>query len=153
VPMTLNGQGRIPTTLSGVQVLFDGVAAPLIYVSERQISAMVPFGVAGKASVQIQVVYNGVSSDLLQKPVVASAPGIFSADASGRGQAAMTNADGSYNSATNPAAPGSWVTFYITGEGLTEPPGSDGNVAASTANLRLPVTVKIAGRTAQVLYA
>jgi uncharacterized protein (TIGR03437 family) len=149
----LDSQGRVSSNLSQVQVLFDGTAAPLIYVSSTQISAMVPYGLVGKSTTQLQVVYQGASSDPVQKTVAASAPGIFTADSSGIGQAAMTNADGSYNTASTPAAPGSYVTFYLTGEGQTTPPGSDGNIATSTANVALPVTVLIAGRTVQLLYA
>ena len=153
VGFQLDQQGRVATTLSQVQVLFDGNPAPLIYVSAKQISAMVPYGVAGKSTTQIQVVYQGNTSDSFQKPIAPSAPGIFTADSSGQGQAAMTNSDGSYNTSSNPAAPGSYVTFYLTGEGQTTPSGSDGNVATSTANVVLPVTVLIAGRTVQLLYA
>ena len=153
VTAQLDQQGRVASTLSQVQVLFNGTAAPLIYVSAKQISAMVPYGLAGKSTTQVQVVYQGVASDPFQKPVAPVAPGIFTADSSGQGQAAMTNADGSYNTTATPAAPGSYVTFYLTGEGQTNPPGSDGNIASSTANVALPVTVLIAGRTTQLLYA
>src|ERR1017187_647174 len=153
VGFQLDQQGRIANTLSQVQVLFDGSPAPLIYVSAKQISAMVPYGITGKASTQIQVVYQGSTSDSFQKPIAPSAPGIFTADSSDQGQAAMTNADGSYNTSSNPAAPGSYVTFYLTGEGQTNPSGSDGNIATSTANVALLVTVQIAGRTVPLLYA
>jgi uncharacterized protein (TIGR03437 family) len=153
VSTQLDSQGRVATTISQVQVLFDGTSAPLIYASAGQISAMVPYSLVGKSSTQIQVVYRGASSDPFQKPVSASAPGIFTADSSGRGQAAMTNSDGSYNTPSNPAMPSSFVTFYLTGEGQTDPPGSDGFIATSTANVKAPVTVLIAGRTVQLLYA
>jgi uncharacterized protein (TIGR03437 family) len=153
VGLQLDQEGRVANILSQVQVLFDGIPAPLIYVSAQQISAMVPYGLAGNSTTQIQVVYQGNTSDSFQKPIAPSAPGIFTSDASGQGQAAMTNADGSYNTAATPAAPGSYVTFYLTGEGQTSPPGSDGTVATSTANVALSVTILIAGRTAQLLYA
>ena len=153
VGLQLDQQGRVANALSQVQVLFDGNPAPLIYVSAQQVAAMVPYGLAGKSATQIQVMYQGVASDPVQKSVAASAPGVFTADASGKGQAAMTNSDGSYNSLTNAAAPGSWVTFYLTGEGQTNPLGSDGNIATSTANVAFSVAVLIAGRTAQLLYA
>jgi uncharacterized protein (TIGR03437 family) len=153
VGFQLDQQGRIASTLSQVQVLFDGNPAPLIYVSAKQISAMVPYGVAGKSSTQIQVVFQGNTSDSFQKPIAPSAPGLFTSDSSGQGQVAMTNSDGSYNTSSNPATPGSYVTFYLTGEGQTNPSGSDGNIATSTANVALPVTVLIAGRTVQLLYA
>jgi uncharacterized protein (TIGR03437 family) len=149
----LDQQGRIANALSQVQVLFDGTPAPLIYVSAKQISAMVPYGLAGKTSTQIQVVYQGSTSDSFQKPIAPSAPGLFTSDSSGQGQVAMANSDGSYNAASNPAIPGSYVTFYLTGEGQTNPLGSDGNIATPTANVALPVTVLIAGRTVQLLYA
>src|SRR5271157_929993 len=153
VGLQLDQQGRVASVLSQVQVLFDGNPVPLIYVSAQQVSAMAPYGLTGKSSTQIQVTYQGVASDPFQKAIASSAPGIFTSDASGKGQAAMTNADGSYNTSLNPAVPGSYVTFYLTGEGQTNPPGSDGNLAASTANVVLPVNVFIAGRAAQLLYA
>jgi len=153
VTAQLDSKGKVATALSQVQVLFGGTAAPLIYVSEGQIAAMVPYGLVGKSTTQVQVVYQGTSSDPLQKGVTSSAPGIFTADSSGHGQAAVTNSDGSYNTSANPATPGSFVTLYVTGEGQTDPPGSDGNIAASTANVVLPVTALIAGHPAQLIYA
>jgi uncharacterized protein (TIGR03437 family) len=152
VSSQLDAQGRVATTLSNVRVLFDGTASPLIYVSQTVIAAMVPYGVNGSTT-QVQVIYAGVSSDAFQKPVATTAPGIFSTDASGKGQAAINNSDGSLNSAANPATPGSFITFYVTGEGQTNPPGSDGNIAAGTANVTAQVSVQIAGQTAKVLYA
>src|ERR1017187_3481115 len=107
VGFQLDQQGRVANTISQVQVLFDGNPAPLVYVSAAQISAMVPYVVAGKSSTQIQVVYQGSTSVSFQKPIAPSAPGIFTADSSGQGQAAMTNSDGSYNTSSSPATPGS----------------------------------------------
>ena len=101
VGFQLDQQGRIANSLSQVQVLFDGNPAPLIYVSAKQISAMVPYGVVGKSSTQIQVVYQGNTSDSFQKSIAPSAPGLFTADSSGQGQAAMTNSDGSYNTSSS----------------------------------------------------
>jgi len=153
VPLQLDANGKVANTLAGVQVLFDGVAAPLIYVWEGQIAAMVPYGVAGNLTTQIQVVYGGVASNAFQTAIAPSAPGIFTADASGKGQAAMTNSDSQYNTSTHPAAPGEWVTLYLTGEGRIDPPGSDGTIAATTTQIVLPVVVRIAGQVAQLLYA
>ena len=153
VTAQLDSQGRIASTLSQVQVLFDGIAAALIYVSASQISAMVPYEVAGKPSTQIQVTSQGIASDSIQKAVAAATPGIFTADSSGTGQVAATNADGTYNTSANPALPGSYVTFYLTGVGQTNPTSSDGSIAETTANVSQPLTVSIGGKLAQVLYA
>ena len=149
----LDPQGRISTALSGVQALFDGNAAPLIYVSATQIAAMVPFGLSGRTTTKVQIVYQGLASTPVSLQVAQAAPGIFSADASGEGQAAMTNADASYNSPTNPAMPGSYVTFYITGAGQTNPAGSDGTIATDAVNLAKPISVQVGGSSAEVLYA
>lgn len=153
VNLQLTADGTISTTLAGVQVLFNGVAAPLIYVSATQVAAMVPYGMSGQSSAGVQAVFQGNASAVFQTPVARSAPGIFTADASGKGQAAATNADGSLNSSGNPASPGSYVTLYLTGEGQTNPPGSDGHIATAATDLTLPIIASIGGHSAQVLYA
>src|SRR5258708_29819594 len=61
VGLQLDSQARVATTLSQVSVLFDGIPAPLIYVSAGQVSAMAPFGLAA-AFTQVQVSYQGVAS-------------------------------------------------------------------------------------------
>jgi uncharacterized protein (TIGR03437 family) len=154
IPLT-TFQGQIPTTLAGLEVLFDGVPAPLLYVSTAQIAAIVPFSEAGKNGAQIQVVtVQGAPPTCNAQPsFVPSAPGIFTADSSGLDQAAAFNLDGSINGPTHPAAPGSVVSFYITGAGQTNPPLTDGMIATGPANLILPVTATIGGQPAQVMYA
>lgn len=122
--------GKLATTLSGVQALFNGIAAPLVYASSAQIAAMVPYGIAGASTTAVQVAYQGVVSNPFQVIVTAATPGIFSANASGSGQAARANADGSINSSSHPATPGTFVTFYLTGVGQTSPLSSDGSIAA-----------------------
>jgi uncharacterized protein (TIGR03437 family) len=87
-------------------------------------------------------------------PLVPSAPAIFSLDASGSGQARAFNADGTPNSAANPAAAGSTVAFYATGEGQTLPVGVDGQLdGANPPQPVLPVAVTIGGQSAGVQYA
>jgi uncharacterized protein (TIGR03437 family) len=151
--LVLDAAGRVATTLSGTQVFFDGIPAPLLYVSQSQLSAVVPFGLAGKAATQVQVVTGGNVSDSIQNAVTLSAPGIFSTDSSGTGQVAATNSTGSINSSSQPTSPGSYITVYMTGAGVMTIPNADGSIALSTSNVVLPVSVFVAGRTAQVLYA
>jgi len=44
--------------------------------------------------------------------------------------------------------------MFLTGEGQTDPPGSDGKIANGILPVPiLPVTVRIAGQDAEVLYA
>lgn len=152
VPFTVEAQGNIPSSLSGVQVLFDGAPVPLLYVSATQIAAIAPLRLAIGVT-QIHVVYNGVASPAFPKQVDISAAGIFSLAATGKGQAAMTNADGALNSAANPAAPGSYVTFYVTGASAAGSGAIDGAPATGPAQIAQNVVVTIGGKAAQVLYA
>jgi uncharacterized protein (TIGR03437 family) len=130
-PGTGAGPVRPGTALAGVQVLFDGVAAPLLYAQASQVNAIVPYEVAGKASTQVQVVYQGQSSNTMAIPVVAAAPGIFTLSESGSGAAVVLNQDGTLNAPGNQAALGSVVTAYATGEGQTNPAGVDGQLDPS----------------------
>jgi len=119
---------RLAATLAETRILFNGVPAPLLYVSDRQSSAIVPYAVSGRPSVEVQVEYRGVRSDIVTIPVLASRPGIFSVDGSGGGQGAILNEDGNFNSPSNPARRGSIVTIYATGGGEAAPGVADGQI-------------------------
>jgi uncharacterized protein (TIGR03437 family) len=146
--------GVVTNTLAGTQVLFDSVAAPMIYTLSGQVSAVVPYGVAGKTSTQVQVSYQGSLSNTVTMPVRAATPAIFSLDASGVGPGAILNQDLSVNSTGNPAARLSVIALYCTGGGVTQPPSTDGAVIAGASFLlaQTPV-VTIGGVNAVVQYA
>jgi hypothetical protein len=82
------------STAGGTQVLFDGNAAALISVQSNQVTAVVPYEVAGKTSTQLQLVVNGQNTNSFALPVGATAPGIFTQDGSGAGASQILNADG-----------------------------------------------------------
>jgi len=154
IPRQLSLDDTLVTTLlGGTRLLFDGVAAPMLYAATGQFSAVVPYEVAGMSSTQVQIEYQGVLSNTVILPVVASEPGVFTLDASGSGQGLIFDAMGKPNSDSNPGAAGSVVTFYATGEGQTLPPGVDGLIATDPAPAPvLPVSVTIDGIDAPVLY-
>ena len=156
--LRLDASGMLASELNGIQISFDGKPAPLIYTSANQTNVIVPYEVARNTSTVMQVLY-ATAAGVLQTakwvlPVAASAPGIFTLDATGAGQAAALNQDGSVNSATNPAPRASVISIYATGEGQTSPPGVTGSVTQSNINTPLlPVTAKIGGIEATVQYA
>ncbi len=150
----LTPSGAVDTITGGVRVLFDGIAAPMIYSSAGQVSCVAPYALAGKTTTQIQVEYNGQRSNAVTIPVQAASPAIFTADASGKGQGAILNQDNSVNSPTNPATAGAIVVIYATGAGQTNPDGVDGRVTGAPPPLpRLPVTVSIGATDAEILFA
>jgi uncharacterized protein (TIGR03437 family) len=163
VQKALNETGTLPTNLADTRILFNGVPAPLLYVSSKQSSAMVPYGAAGRTSVDVQVEYQGVRSDVMTLPVLESRPGIFTLDGSGEGQGAILNEDGTINSPSNPAQRGSVVTLYGTGGGEAYPGVESGQIVGTVLpQTTLPVSVYfdlgnneylVQAKKAEVLYA
>ena len=146
--------GLVNTTLGGTRLLFDGVSAPLIYTVENQLSAVVPYAVAGKSSTQVQVEYRGAKSAAVTLQLAPVSPAIFTLDSSGRGAGAILNQDSSVNSPANPARIGSVVSIFATGEGQTSPAGVDGKPESDPApHPILPVSVTIGGQTVTPIYA
>lgn len=148
--------GRVARELGGVRVLFDDIPAPLIYVWENQVSAVVPYGIQDRAETRLRIEVDSESSNTVTLPVAAAAPAIFSVDFTGRGQGAILNQDGvTVNSSANPAEKGSVVAIYCTGEGTTTPEVPDGEVILPPALPVpvLPVTAEVGGVPAKIWYA
>ena len=126
-----------PTTLGNVQVLIDGVPAPLYYVSPGQISAIVPSG-SPFAVAKIQVALNGLAaacpgitsgncSNTVTEFVRTTTPGVFSLSANGLGSAAAVHNDtGAVVTSLNPAQPGEYLQIFLTGLGAVYPTSPDG---------------------------
>ncbi len=133
----------------------NGAPMPIWLANANQINAFVPYTVAGATSIPVQVEVDGVLSAPVTLSVAASAFGVFTANGSGTGQGAILNQDGSYNSATNPAARGSIISLYGTGDGNETPTPGAGMLVLSvpypapTAS----ITVTIGGQPADVSYA
>lgn len=131
--------------LGGVQVYFDNFAAPLIYAQAGVINVQAPWEIAGQASTQVRVLYNGVEAGRATVPVGRAQPGVFYID----------NSDGSRNSPSNPARAGDFVTVYGTGGGAMSPAAATGTEwpLAPLYSLAQAVSVTIGGEAATVLYS
>jgi uncharacterized protein (TIGR03437 family) len=132
--------GSLTNSIGSTQVLFDGNPAPMVYASDQQVTAIVPYAVGANPTTQVQVRYQGQPSNTLTLSTAASAPGIFSANFSGGGQGAILNQDYTINTSTNPAVKGSEIMIFATGEGRTNPAGVDGRLAPDVlASIPMPV--------------
>jgi uncharacterized protein (TIGR03437 family) len=152
--------GKIDVTLAGTQVLFDNVPAPMIFVSATQINAIVPYEVATLLNTgvgtRMTVVRGGVTSAPIVLGVAATNPAIFSATQTGMGQGAILNQNLSANSVSNPAAKGSFISIYATGEGSLTPFVPNGTIIGLLPPFPRPlvdVSVTIGGQAAVVSYA
>jgi len=150
---TLDSSGVLANEIAGTRVLFDGFPAPLFYTQDSQVTAQVPYEIAGDRRVDVEVFFQGVSRGKIALPVADAAPGIFTTG-SGSGPAVIINQDGSLNSPANPAASGSVITLFATGEGLGQPAGIDGKPAtAPLPKPILPVTLNVGASPAEILFA
>lgn len=116
-----NADGFVDTSSAGVSVAIDGQPAPLIYAGQNQISVQVPYE-ATIGTAKTVAVTNGSIVAFGQVDIVAAAPGVFTLDGTGIGQAAALNYNStsglySLNLAASPAKPGDTILLYITGEG------------------------------------
>jgi uncharacterized protein (TIGR03437 family) len=126
------------TTLNGVQVLVNGQAAPLYLVSKSQISALIPYEVAGEYFATFQVAVNGSMSNQVTVYVDNTAPGIYTLTQDGMGEAAILHADQTPVSDSNPAKPDETVIMFMNGLGPTTPQVADGTAAPSS-----PISVSL----------
>lgn len=138
--LALDANGFVSSTLAGVRVTFNDVAAPLVYVSATVVAAVAPYELDGSATAAVQVTVGGRASNVLTVPVVATAPGIFTANASGTGPAASFRT-------------GDVVSIYLTGHGQTTPSGVNGRVTTTPPVPLRRVTASIDGQPAEVLFA
>ena len=129
----------VSTTNNRTQVLFDGIHSPIIGTYTTQTSVQVPYSVSGATTTRVTVSRDGTVSEPVELQVSPSAVGLFSIDATGRGQAAALNQDLSINSPNNPAPRGSVIVLYATGEGSTDPPGVAGTINPLNPPWRIPV--------------
>ena len=72
-----NATGRYTTSVGGVEVLFNGIPGPVIYSSTNQVSAIVPYQVAGRLDSFVQVRFRGTTSNAITLPVTTTVPGVF----------------------------------------------------------------------------
>jgi uncharacterized protein (TIGR03437 family) len=149
----INSQGLIDTTAGGTRVIFNGTAAPILYASATQVAAIVPYEVSGP-NVQVVVHYSNQVAAPVTLPLALAAPGLFTYNSSGIGQAAAPNLNGGLNTPDNPAPIGSFLSLFATGEGQTSPAGVDGLLDPAPApQPALQVTVTLGGKTVVPQYA
>jgi uncharacterized protein (TIGR03437 family) len=130
VPVSAQPQGgAFPRSLGGVSVMFDGIAAPILYASGGQVNVQVPYEIAGSPSVMMKLqppIKTAAAS--VEFGVVPSHPSVFLEAAEFVSCNDITtssvppvalNADGSVNSCSNPAAAETSVRVFLNGLGTT----------------------------------
>jgi uncharacterized protein (TIGR03437 family) len=119
----------LPSTLSDTQVLVNGTAAPLFFVSPGQInfelSNSLPAG--GTATIQSVRASTGQVYGSQEIQLASADPALFSLNGSGAGQVVAVNfTDNSVNTSANPVVRGQVLILYGTGLGPVPNPPPDG---------------------------
>ena len=145
----------LPTQLSGTSLLIGGINMPILYTSDGQLNAIVPYGLTPNTSHQVLVQRDATLSVPVQVDVGPAQPGVFvQAPTQGivfayRGQINFLAAPGS------PATAGDVLVIYSAGLGPVTPAvadgaGAPGNPPATTIN---QPTVSIGGIPAPVQFS
>lgn len=148
----------LPASAPSTSVTINGVPAPVLYTSANQVSVVVPYFVPGSTA-DLILSYNGLASQPVTLALAPTSPGIYTTDASGRGQGAILNynaatSDYSLNSSATAATRGQTVVLYVSGAGATSLPVPNTLIPASPlVYVTSPITVTIGGQPATVVGA
>src|SRR5207302_1044847 len=88
---SLDANGQLPTELASTRVEVNGQTAALFYVSPSQINFVVPAGIASGANTVLLRSTDTNTTRSASVQIAATAPALFSSDASGRGPGAILN--------------------------------------------------------------
>jgi uncharacterized protein (TIGR03437 family) len=134
----------LPTTLNGVQILFNGAPVPLFFAGPNQINFQVPMAAPQSGTVDLQVIEVATGRVLGDTTAVmfTAVPGLFTQTGNGIGTAVAQNQDGTLNTPTNPAVQGSTIVFYGTGQGYIAGAPPDGTISnAPLQSARQPIVI------------
>jgi uncharacterized protein (TIGR03437 family) len=143
-----------PTTLGGVQVMVNGVAAPIYFVSPGQLAFIAP-SQNPYALATIVVINNNVSSNPVTVVVNPTTPGIYANPSGGVYAAAYDANTNQIVTPSAPAQPGDTLEVFATGLGVVSPPVTDGTPPPSSPLSYTYDTIQadVDGTAATVLFA
>lgn len=134
--------GPLPTTLGGVDLTVNGIAAPIYWATSSAVAFQTPCETqAGPASVTVRV--NGATTTVQGVTVAAVQPGVFESVYNGRKYAVLVRANGSYVTPDNPAKRGEQVTLFATGLGQVTPGTVTGAIGVGGQAVSAPITVGV----------
>lgn len=109
---------------SGVQVIFNGYPATVLYDSAGQINVVVPTQLSPNSSAGVYASVGGVTSNTFVAAIAANAPGVFNPG--------ILNQDNSINTAGQPAAAGDYIQIFLTGLTFPLPGALTVNIGSAT---------------------
>jgi uncharacterized protein (TIGR03437 family) len=154
----------LPSKLSGVQVVFDGTALPLLSVSASEIRAQLPYDLGNRtaSSLYVRVERDDntvVTTTAVSLAITAASPGLFAFPGL-EPRPGMGVHGGEPVTATSPAFAGDSITLWATGLGPVIAPADTGATVQAgipnryaDAQVHVPVTATLNGVAATVSSA
>ena len=158
------GQGSaeglpLPEELQSTRILFAGQLMPLLFTSDGQINAMVPYELNVNTQHQILVQRGPTLAEPVSVDLAATQPAIFRTSFEGTQgliykcvQQGTNNCVQVLTDENNPATAGDVLVMYCSGLGEVDPPVAAG-VAAGPSRTVDELTVEIGGRSARVAFS
>ncbi|MDX2152953.1 MAG: metallophosphoesterase [Bryobacteraceae bacterium] len=134
----------LPVELAGVRVFVGDRTLPLLFVSPGQINALLPLDRTGNTTLRV-VTANGAAEIAIT--ILETAPAVFWY----QGYPAVTHADGSQVTPTNPAFPGETLSVFLTGLGRLHQLVQLGHVAPLSPVAEAMARVQVLVEAQQVL--
>jgi uncharacterized protein (TIGR03437 family) len=163
------GAPRLPSKLDGIEVIFDGVALPLLSVSPVELRAQLPYEMSGASSgsLYIRTEHADGSVTITNAAALklsATSPGLFAFGGVEPRTGLILHSNGSAQQAgtpvtpDDPAKPGELLIFWAAGLGAVDNGSEKGPAmgvpfAGPDAPVASRVSALVSGRTAQVLSA
>lgn len=126
-----------PYVMGVTSVTVNGERAPLLFVSQEVVNALVPADVPANTTARVVVTVNNSPSQSANVAIGAVSPAPFTSDGTGKHHVAAQHLDYSPVNGAAPAQPGEEIAVYVNGMGT----------AAETPN------VTVGGQAAQVIYS
>lgn len=143
--------GPLQTSLGGLDISVNGVAAPLFWVMNGGAAFQTPCETQpGNATVVVRV--NGATATVTV-PVTQYQPGIFETLFNGQRYAVLVHQDGSYVTLTNPARRGEQLTMFATGLGTVTPSTGTNRAGTGGQTVDVPVIVGVNNAGVRVISA
>ena len=149
----------LSTLLLATKVQVAGRELPLVFTSDGQVNAVLPYDLPVDATLQLVVKNANAISPGQEFTVGVTRPAVFTLDNSGKGQGHIYKVDLAGNQtlagAASPVKAGDVLVVYCSGLGAVDPPVSAGSATPFTNLTRTvnPVTVTLAGKTAPVAFS
>ena len=151
-----------PASVSNVQVMVNGVIAPIFRVDTAEVLFQIPNATPSSGTADF-VVTNPTTGQVLAAATFSmqsASPGIYTLNSAGTGQVAATTYDSKgnllgtapyVNGPSNPVPAGGIIGLYLTGAGYVAGLPADGTAPNGTFNTHAVPVVHINGEVAQVL--